>query len=273
MTVLKDYAAVNDLIAVSRDSGRRLTNFFPEELKVAHWCATDSFSEKIVGSTQFLIRRDKRFANLYFLASDVARLEADLKSFLAESKVPRLVVDLVGPDIMRVPLQGAFTRAGFKKLAELQRMGRKTPAEALQSSGDIRIAAKSDIPSIQSIFCNHFKAEIEQLPIDAELERWIDRNEILVSRDEANSVSGFVIFDLSVASLYLRYWFVDPICRGKGVGSSLMNAMFHKAQSTKRQYFWVLTDNENAIKRYLHYGFNFEPMKDVVMALDRPNMV
>lgn len=273
MTVLKDYAAVNELIAASRDSGRRLTNFFPEELKVAHWCATGSFSEKIGGSTQFLIRRDNGFANLYFLASDVARLEADLKSFLAESKVPRLVVDLVGPDIMRVPLQDAFARAGFAKLAELQRMGRKTPTESIPFPTSVESATIADIPSIERVFRVHFKAEIEQLPITEELERWIERGEILVSRDEANSVSGFVIYDLSTASLYLRYWFVDPNCRGKGVGSSLMNAMFHKAQNTKRQYFWVLTDNENALKRYLHYGFNFEPMKDVVMALDRSNMI
>lgn len=262
-----------ELLSENRDSGRRVSNFFPDEVRVTSWCRREKLLAALVGSTQFLIRRDKGFANLYFLASDVARLEADLNVFLSENKEPRLIVDLVGPDVMRGPMQEAFARAGFKKLAELQRMGRKTPAEAPQMSGDIQIAAKSDIPSIQAIFRNHFKAEIEQLPITEELARWVGRGEILVTRDEANSVSGFVIYDLSTASLYLRYWFVDPICRGKGVGSSLMNAMFHRAQNTKRQYFWVLTDNENAIKRYLHYGFNFEPMKDVVMALDRPNMV
>jgi len=42
--------------------------------------------------------------------------------------------------------------------------------------------------------------------------------------------------------------------------------MFAAGSDTKRQYFWVKTDNENAIKRYQHYGFAFEPMKDVVMA-------
>lgn len=273
MIVLKDFAVVNELMVASRDAGRRLTNFFPEELKVTHWCATTSLLGELVGSTQFLLRKDNGFANLYFLASDVAQLEADLNIFLTENKEPRLVVDLVGPDIMRVPLQDAFARAGFAKLAELQRMGRKTPTESIPFPTSVESATIADIPSIERIFRVFFKAEIEQLPITEELERWIERGEILVSRDEANSVSGFVIYDLSTASLYLRYWFVDPSCRGKGVGSSLMNTMFNKAQSTKRQYFWVLTDNENAIKRYLHYGFNFEPMKDVVMALDRPNMV
>lgn len=274
MKNLADYTSVNELIIASRDSGRRVTNFFPEELKVSHWCFYDALSETLVGSTQFLLRKDDGFTNLYFLALDATHLAEDLQEFLHEHAGERIVVDLVGPDVMRKPLEEVFARAGFAKLAELQRMSRKTPTESITFLTSVESATIADIPSIETVFRIHFKAEIEQLPITEELERWIERGEILVTRrDEASSVSGFVIYDLSTASLYLRYWFVDPSCRGKGVGSSLMNAMFHKAQSTKRQYFWVLTDNENAIKRYLHYGFNFEPMKDVVMALDRPNMV
>ena len=81
-----------------------------------------------------------------------------------------------------------------------------------------------------------------------------------------NPILGFVIFDLLPATLYLRYWFAHPVARGKGVGGRLLKAMFAAGSDTKRQYFWVKTDNENAIKRYQHYGFAFEPMKDVVMA-------
>ena len=44
--------------------------------------------------------------------------------------------------------------------------------------------------------------------------------------------------------------------------------MFAAGRDTKRQYFWVKTDNDNAVKRYQHYGFQFEPMKDVVMGAD-----
>ena len=46
-----------------------------------------------------------------------------------------------------------------------------------------------------------------------------------------------------------------------------MRSMFAAGSNTKRQYFWVKADNENAIKRYQHYGFAFEPLKDVVLAL------
>ena len=96
---------------------------------------------------------------------------------------------------------------------------------------------------------------------------WIATRAILVARDgTGHDITGFVIFDLSPAALYLRYWFVSPGARGGGVGGKLMRSMFAAGLSTKRQYFWVKTDNENAIKRYRHYGFEFEELKDTVLA-------
>ena len=50
-----------------------------------------------------------------------------------------------------------------------------------------------------------------------------------------------------------------------------MRLMFAMGANTKRQYFWVKTDNENAIKRYRHYGFEFEELKDTVLAYGRAN--
>ena len=79
-------------------------------------------------------------------------------------------------------------------------------------------------------------------------------------------VEGFVIYDLSPAQLYLRYWFVHPEARGRGIGGKLLRTMFAAGAQTKRQYFWVKTDNENAIIRYKHYGFAFEPLKNTVLA-------
>ena len=40
---------------------------------------------------------------------------------------------------------------------------------------------------------------------------------------------------------------------------------YEEGKDTKRQIFWVIRTNENAIKRYKHYGFNEENMFDYVM--------
>ena len=112
----------------------------------------------------------------------------------------------------------------------------------------------------------YFNAEQEQLPTEDELKRWVEHGELKIVRNESGDVDGFVIYDHSPAQLYLRYWFVHPRTRGKGVGGKLMRTMFAAAVQTKRQYFWVKTDNENAIIRYQHYGFELEPMKNSVWA-------
>ena len=76
---------------------------------------------------------------------------------------------------------------------------------------------------------------------------------------------GHLIFELSASTLYLRYWFTHPDYRDKKVGSRLLRRFFEEGKDTKRQLFWVIRTNENAIKRYKHYGFTEENMYDFVM--------
>ena len=66
---------------------------------------------------------------------------------------------------------------------------------------------------------------------------------------------------------YLRYWFTHPNYRDKKIGSKLLRHFFKIGEDTKRQIFWVIQSNENAIKRYRHYGFKEENMFDYVLML------
>ena len=179
----------------------------------------------------------------------------------------RFVVDILGRDAVREPLESVFTAAGFNVLTTLQRMSRKTPAEEYKAESGIGLAQPDDASAVLHLLQANFIAEEEQIPCLEEIREWIIAKEILVSRGKTGQgIMGFVIFDISPAALYLRYWFVSPGIRGNGVGGKLMRAMFAIGVNTKRQYFWVKTDNENAIFRYRHYGFEFEPLKDVVLA-------
>jgi len=147
-------------------------------------------------------------------------------------------------------------------------MGRKTPNDIAIRSSDVECEVDDDASAIKQLLDFFFVAEEEQIPSVEEIEKWIEKQTLYVIRgNEDNPILGFVIFDLLPATLYLRYWFTHPTARGKGVGGRLLKAMFAAGRDTKRQYFWVKTDNDNAIMRYQHYGFQFEPMKDVVMGL------
>ena len=74
----------------------------------------------------------------------------------------------------------------------------------------------------------------------------------------------FLIYELNATTLYLRYWFTHPDYRDTKVGSRLLRRFFEEGKDTKRQLFWVIRTNENAIVRYRPYGFAEENMFDYV---------
>lgn len=269
MTNFRTWEEVVYCVAGARDKGRMLSNFFPDERRMTRWCENESFSYDEIGETTFFVRRQETFSSLYFLSASAAVLAKDLSGFMKDYS-GCLVVDVLGRDAVREPLEVAFKSMGFTILTTLQRMSRGAPDDKYVHEGGIDVAKVDDAAIIHNLLTRNFIAEEEQLPSLEEVQDWITARSIFVARDNGGQdIQGFVIFDLSPATLYLRYWFVSPDVRGNGVGGKLMRSMFATGSNTKRQYFWVKTDNENAIKRYRHYGFEFEPLKDVVMAYCR----
>ena len=267
MRLVSDWDTVVSLVASCRNEGLVSTNFFPDEARMSAWCRDGVFFEERCGGTQFFARKQPGFHNMYFMSKSPGALAVDLRSFLSFHGNERWIADLIGPDSVRQPLESAFASCGFDPLTTLQRMGRRTSVGDFPRQPGVEQAKPEDAANVKALLDGYFVAEEEQLPSLEEVIKWIDSGTLLLVRGEAgDGILGFVIFDLCPAALYLRYWFVHPDSRGRGVGGRLMKAMFAAGRGTKRQYFWVRTDNENAITRYRHYGFQFEPMKDVVMA-------
>ena len=268
MKLLQTWEEVQGQVAQARNEGLVVTNFFPDEARMSAWCRDGVFYKTHCGDTQFFVRRQPTFSNVYFMSRSAGALGEDWKTFASENGNGKWIVDLIGPDRVRQPLEDALSSVGFSRLTTLQRMGRKTPDDAVDHSLGVEHATLDDAGKIKELLDAYFIAEEEQIPSVDEIGKWIEAQTLYTVRGgAANSIDGFVIFDLSPAALYLRYWFVHPSARDKGVGGHLLKAMFAAGRDTKRQYFWVKTDNDNAIKRYQHYGFQFEPMKDVVMGL------
>lgn len=262
-----DWQVVVGLVASCRNEGLVVSNFFPDETRMAAWCRDGVFSENRCGDTQFLFRRQEGFCNLYFMSKSFDALSVDLEAFLSNNGKERWIVDLIGSDAGCRRLESVFASHGFSPLIILQRMGRRTPVEDSSHQPGVELANNEDAVNIKSLLDRYFVVEAEQVPSVDEIFRWIEAKTLYLVRGDSNGrILGFTIFDLTPASLYLRYWFVHPDSRGKGIGGRLMKAMFAAGHLTKRQYFWVKIDNENAIKRYKHYGFKFEPLRDVVMA-------
>lgn len=254
-------------VAGARSKGLMISNFFIDEKRMSRWCNAGELIYKEYADTLFLVRRQNNFSNLYFLTSSVDALGHDLTEFLKECGWGcHLVVDVVGPDASRSPIENVFKTSGFWERTILRRMSRRTPSEVFGCADGVVVAQGEDIDTIYNLLQDNFIAEEEQLPDRVGVGDWIGDGHVLVSRnDDSGAINGFVIFDISPASLYLRYWFVIPIARGMGIGGRLLRSMFAIGNGTKRQYFWVKTDNKNAIMRYGHYGFEFEKIKDVIL--------
>lgn len=131
------------------------------------------------------------------------------------------------------------------------------------SSMNVRNASLQDIAIIEEMLNLYFDPIAEQLPDTYDLLNWVRNNAIIVYEEE-NKILGFIIYDLKASTLFLRYWFVKPNYRDLRIGSKLFNEFLLRGKDTQRQMFWVIRSNENAINRYLHYGFKEEFMYNFV---------
>lgn len=243
---------------------RFITNFFLDPVKHSVWITKGDCYTEMVGDTLFIIRTDNRFWNVFYNSSNGEMLSLDIKAFTAKYPEQRMMFDVVGREVQCKRLVDIFKGLGFKEATSLVRMNRMAEPFEYLSDDSIRKATDKDISHISNLLHEHFNPQNEQIPYDEELMDYANQGHVLVC-EEKGGMAGFLIYEWNATTLYLRYWFVHPNFRDKKVGSRLLRRFFEEGKDTKRQIFWVIRTNENAIKRYKHYGFNEENMFDYVM--------
>jgi ribosomal protein S18 acetylase RimI-like enzyme len=242
-----------------------VTNFFPEVDRVSNWIENKQFYKTTIGNSVFFIREEFGFSHLFFCSVSAEELTNSLLELKRITDDSLLVVDIIGkePDVQSIV--NVFSESGFQTYTKLNRMNRSTIKYDFENGLFTPQKAKtSQAKVIFDLLQFYFDPIAEQLPSLKEIEEWIGLEHlIIVSGNE--KIIGFVIFDLIGLTSYLRYWFVHPEHRNKKIGSILLNEYFKNSTETKRQIFWVIGSNENAIKRYLHYGFQSENLYDYIM--------
>lgn len=240
-----------------------LTNFFPNKEKHTLWIEKEELFFISFPGCHFLLHLTASVQNLFFIAATEEELTKSLKIFLPLFP-QQLVVDIVGNE-KTINLKELFLNQGFNEYETLYRMSR-TGAVKYNEAPDTRVvfAEKSDCKPLLNMLHSFFNPLSEQLPCYEEIMDFITNQRVLVFRD-AGKICGFIIFEINGMTLYLRYWFVLPEYRDKKIGAKLFNEFLRAGHDTQRQLFWVIAHNENAIKRYLHYGFNPEKIFDYVL--------
>jgi GNAT superfamily N-acetyltransferase len=261
------------LAYTSRIRGRKegfYTNFFWSDKVHPLWIAQQELTYcELSERTVLFFRKNEGFKNLYYLTADWADLQQLLMNYLSQ-EADTLVCDLVGREKDLTGAREIFHACGFKERRLLQRMVKVGTVEMDCPPFDSHIvpATGQDLFAVSALLKAHFDKLSEQLPSHQELLDWVKEESIFLYK-EGNQIGGFIIFDNQGVSLTLRYWFVHPDYRNRHIGSQLYQAMMWAGRASKRQMHWVVSDNENAIVRYQHFGYQFDNLMDVVFVKEQ----
>lgn len=242
-----------------------LTNFYLDEFKHGIWIDKGDLFFEWINDSVYFIKKSTSFWNVFYTSTNLEEFEESLRLFRTQHESEQLIFDVVGREKQCTELLIVFQRQGFSESTSLVRMTKLSEPMPMVSHDGIFYATLDEVAVINELLHTYFDEKLEQIPYVDELEEYSRRKNILVCK-EANQIAGFLIFELSTSTLYLRYWFTHPDFRDRKVGSRLLRYFFEIGNETKRQLFWVIRSNENAIVRYRHYGFAEENMYDYVMS-------
>jgi ribosomal protein S18 acetylase RimI-like enzyme len=266
MDSIKSIQQIRELFSSVRDKRKGfITNFFIDEFKHLIWIEKGVLFFESLDNTVFLVKESYDFWNVFFAATNTVDFSNDLLHFKEKYVDATMMFDIVGRNEQCSSILTIFQEKGFLEYCSLVRMNRIT--STMDNNKFISNVSKATIEQITDIYIllnKYFDKRTEQIPFIEELEEYARLNHILVYTD-GNKIIGFLIFEINASTLYLRYWFVHPNYRDKKIGSTLLRSFFDEGKNTKRQFFWVIKSNDNALKRYKHYGFTEENMFDYVL--------
>lgn len=239
-----------------------VTNFYWDDNKHPYWLANGTLLYEQSDKGVLMVHQNESFLNLYYIATDYNVVSSMLQTIQFNDD---MVADIVCRGDGEKELV-AFKKMGFELYKSLYRMshvGQIVQNDWIRDSR-VKSGAKSDAALVHQVLLRDFDPLCEQIPSISEVEDYAERGELSVIKD-GDELCGFLIAEITGVTWYLRYWYTSPDYRNQGIGARLLRTSLINGITTKRQMFWVIADNENAIKRYEHYGFSKENMNDYVM--------
>jgi GNAT superfamily N-acetyltransferase len=270
---LPSVAAIYEQMNQARQAGPLVTNFYPVPDKLQRSIERGELFSMMAGNVLFVLRRDRDFLHLSFVASAAAALGPALRE-LVERVAETVAVDLLGSRERVAELAELFAQVGFRSHCTLHRMTKATKPAALPvppavPDPEVVFASRDDAAALSGILELALDRHAEQIPDGDELARAASDHKILVVRSRA-VIAGLLFFEATGQSSLLRHWLVDPAHREQRIGARLMRRYFADCKDIRRFLLWVISDNHNAIDRYLHYGYQHDGLIDQVL-IRRPS--
>jgi len=240
------------------------TNFFPVESKLRGWIDHGELFAELRNGATFFFRKDRDFLRLYFCAADVAALQREMVARPCV-QTERVITDLVGKGPALDDLASAIESAGFRRHTLLQRLVRAAGPESAADGPPVGFAEKADSQAVLRLIESLFDHYGEQLPTLYEIESAVASRQILAARSNGK-LAGVLFFETQGLASTIRFWAVAETFRDLKTGSALMRQYLKIHDAVRRFTLWVNANNENAIRKYRHFGYAPDGLIDRVLA-------
>jgi GNAT superfamily N-acetyltransferase len=252
--------------AVRAQASQYVTNLFATPERLEQWVQWYPVEEAYAGEGALVVlKEDRGIQHLYYAAAS----PEDLGAALDEGHLPEgpIVADIVGREPDVEAQRAVFAQRGFQSYEELRRMARVAKDAwtlAPDEIEDVALAEAGDVEAIAAALDGSLDKLSEQIPTRGEIAAAVETGNILVVR-AGDDLAGLLFHETSGRTSVLRHWLVMPAYRGQGVGARLMHRYFADGAGVSRFLLWVIAANENAIKRYKHYDYDWDGLVDHVM--------
>ncbi|KAA0126165.1 GNAT family N-acetyltransferase [Chryseobacterium sp. SN22] len=238
-------------------------NFFMTELQFNRLWSENKIQVFKTEKACFLLTDDDGFKRLYFIASDIEEIKYFLNNEIKNSDTD-ISVETVGNSKYLQDIRDAFLQNGFYEYSSMVRMSKIRNQVEEVDFENIHLLAADNKEEFQELYRKYFDKFVERIPAIEEIEGFIENKNAYYFSDN-NEIQGFIVFEYYGITSHLRYWFVHPDYREKRIGSKLIQLFFNLGENIRRELFWVIESNENAIKRYKHFGFVEEDMHNLIL--------
>lgn len=275
MNQLPSVAAIYEQMDRARRAGPLMTNFYPVPDKLQRSIERGQLFSMTTGNVLFVLRRDRDFLHLSYVAStaaDLARAVGELVARLADT----VTVDVLGPRERMAEIVELFGQAGFRGQCTLERMTRVTKTDRPEQAPppapadpEVVLASEGDGAALAGMLETALDRFSEQIPDADEMAKAASERKVLIIRS-GPTIAGMLFSEITGQSSLLRHWLVDPAFRDQRIGARLMRRYFADCKDVRRFLLWVICDNHNAIDRYRHYGYQQDGLIDQVL-IRRPS--
>lgn len=211
----------------------------------------------------FLLIEDDGFVRLNFIVANIEELIPFL-AYLRENRKEEISIELVGSSNYLRETKDVFLKNGFFEYSSMVRMSKIRSTIENINFENIYLLTADKSEELKLIYNKYFDKLVERVPTYKEIGSFVQRKNAYYYSDNGQ-IQGFVVFECYGITSHLRYWFVHPNYRDKKIGSRLLQLFFNTGENVKRELFWVINGNENAIKRYKHFGFVEEDMYNFIL--------